>query len=197
MPMRIIDIALCSLKAIPYLLDKCLAPLYKRAMKHCGKHVYIRPIYSDFKGLNNLTIGDDTSIPKGSTFYCTIAPLTIGKKVVFGPNPTIITGDHRIDIVGRFMTDITNADKSPEQDQPVVIEDDVWCGANVTILKGVTIGRGSVVAAGAVVTKSCPPYSIIGGVPAKILKNRFTPEQIVRHEEALYPLEERLPSVKL
>ena len=197
MPMRIIDIALCSLKAIPYLLDKCLAPLYKRAMKHCGKHVYIRPIYSDFKGLNNLTIGDDTSIPKGSTFYCTIAPLTIGKKVVFGPNPTIIAGDHRIDIVGRFMTDITNADKSPEQDQPVVIEVDVWCGANVTILKGVTIGRGSVVAAGAVVTKSCPPYSIIGGVPAKILKNRFTPEQIVRHEEALYPLEERLPSVKL
>ena len=195
--MRIIDIALCSLKAIPYLLDKCLAPLYKRAMKHCGKHVYIRPIYSDFKGLNNLTIGDDTSIPKGSTFYCTIAPLTIGKKVVFGPNPTIITGDHRIDIVGRFMTDITNADKSPEQDQPVVMEDDVGCGANGTILKGVSIGRGSVVAAGAVVTKSCPPYSIIGGVPAKILKNRFTPEQIVRHEEALYPLEERLPSVKL
>ena len=58
-------------------------------------------------------------------------------------------------------------------DQPVVIEDDVWVGANVTILKGVTIGHGSVVAAGAVVTKSCPPYSIIGGVPAKILRKRF------------------------
>lgn len=58
-------------------------------------------------------------------------------------------------------------------DQPVVIEDDVWVGANVTILKGVTIGHGSVVAAGAVVTKSCPPYSIIGGVPAKVLRKRF------------------------
>ena len=58
-------------------------------------------------------------------------------------------------------------------DQPVVIEEEVWCGANVTILKGVTIGRGSVVAAGAVVTKSCPPYSIIGGVPAKVLRKRF------------------------
>ena len=57
--------------------------------------------------------------------------------------------------------------------QPVVIEDDVWVGANVTILKGVTIGHGSVVAAGAVVTKSCPPYSIIGGVPAKVLRRRF------------------------
>ena len=67
-------------------------------------------------------------------------------------------------------------------DQPVVIEDDVWCGANVTILKGVTIGHGSVVAAGAVVTKSFPPYSIIGGIPAKLLKMRFTEEEIKEHE---------------
>lgn len=68
---------------------------------------------------------------------------------------------------------------------PVVIEDDVWCGANVTILKGVTIGHGSIVAAGAVVTKSCEPYSIIGGVPAKLIKMRFTPEQIIEHERLL------------
>lgn len=56
----------------------------------------------------------------------------------------------------------------------------------MTILKGVTIGRGSVVAAGAVVTKSCPPYSIIGGVPAKVIKQRFSPEEIVKHESILY-----------
>lgn len=91
-------------------------------------------------------------------FYSTEAPLTIVKKVIFGSNPTIITGDHRIDFVGTFIMD--SHLKLPENDAPVVIEDDVWCGANVTILKGVIIGRGSVVAAGAVVTKSCPPYSI-------------------------------------
>ena len=59
-------------------------------------------------------------------------------------------------------------DKLPENDAAVVIEDAVWKGANVTILKDVTIGRGSVVAVGAVVTKACPPYSIIGGVLAKV-----------------------------
>ena len=76
--------------------------------------------------------------------------------------------------------------KIPENDQDVLIEGDVWCGANVTILKGVTIGRGSIVAAGSVVTKSCPPYSIIGGVPAKLIKKRFSEEEIKLHELMLY-----------
>ena len=82
--------------------------------------------------------------------------------------------------------DITVKEKLPENDAPIVIEDDVWCGANVTILKGVTIGRGSIVAAGAVVTTSFPPYSIIGGVPAKFLKKRFTEDEIRDHERILY-----------
>lgn len=189
---------------LPYLYDKVLFWFYRRAMRHCGEGVYMRPSQSDMKGLHNLSVGDGTSIPKGSVFYCTQAPLTIGKKVIFGPRPTIITGDHRIDIIGKYIIDVTDEEKKSLRvkveglkindngnvngnpyDLPVVIEDDVWVGANVTILKGVTIGRGSVVAAGAVVTRSCPPYSIIGGVPAKVLKMRFTPEEIEEHERRL------------
>lgn len=168
---------------IPWAYDKFLAFFYKGAMKKCGKHVYLRPSCSDLKGLWNMTVGDYTSIPKGATFYCAEASLTIGKKVIFGPHPTIITGDHRIDVIGKYIMD--SKEKLPENDAPVIIEDDVWTGANVTILKGVTIGRGSVIAAGAVVTKSFPPYSIIGGVPAKLLKMRFTPDEIVKHERIL------------
>lgn len=167
------------------LWDKIWAPVWKRAMKSCGRGVYLRPMSSDIKGLKNLSIGDGTSIPKGSILYCTEAPLIIGKKVIFGPRPTIITGDHRIDIIGRHIIDVTVDEKLPENDLPVIIEDGVWIGANVTILKGVTIGRGSVVAAGAVVTKSCLPYSIIGGVPAKLIKMRFTEEEINHHERMI------------
>lgn len=173
-----------------YLWDAIWAPVWKRCMRHCGKGVYLRPMSSDIKGLHNLSVGDGTSIPKGSTIYCTDAPCTIGRKVIFGPHPTIITGDHRTDLIGKYIIDVTVGDKMVDgknpYDKPVVIEDDVWIGANVTILKGVTIGRGSVVAAGAVVTRSCPPYSIIGGVPARIIRMRFTPEEIKEHENMLY-----------
>jgi len=175
-----------------YLWDKIWTPFWKKSMKYCGKGVYIRPLSSDFKGLHNLSIGDGSSIPKGSTFYCTDAPLTIGKKVIFGPHPTIITGDHRIDILGKFIIDVTSKEKLPENDMPVLIEDDVWCGANVTILKGVTIGHGSVIAAGAVVTKSFPPYSIIGGVPAKLIRMRFSEEEIKKNDILLYGKEESI-----
>ena len=170
---------------LPYFWDKMWAPFCKRCMNHCGKNVYLRPMSSDIKGLENLYVGDNTLIPKGSTFYCTRAELRIGNNVIFGPKPTIITGDHRIDLIGKHIINITDEEKLPDQDLPVIIEDGVWCGANITILKGVTIGRGSVVAAGAVVTKSCPPYSIIGGIPAKVIRMRFTEEEIERHERLL------------
>lgn len=178
---------LIKMSRVPsYLWDMMWAPVYKRAMKSCGRGVYLRPMSSDLKGLENLSVGDGTSIPKGSTFYCTKAPLTIGKKVLFGPKPTIITGDHRTDLLDKHIIDITDDEKLPENDQPVVIEDGCWIGANVTILKGVTIGHDSVVAAGSVVTKSCEPYSIIGGVPAKLIKQRFTEEEMKESDRILY-----------
>ena len=172
----------CSFLFVGQYVGSCMEAVHEA--------LWQRGIYpSDVKGMWNLSVGDGTSIPKGSTIYCTDAACTIGKKVLFGPKPTIITGDHRIDILGMYMADVTVEEKFVDgvnvYDQPVVIEDDVWCGANVTILKGVIIGHGSVVAAGAVVTKSFPPYSIIGGIPAKLLKMRFTEEEIKEHESRM------------
>ena len=88
-------------------------------------------------------------------------------------------------------------DKNPNDDKDVIIEGDSWFGINVTLLSGVTIGRGSCIAAGAVVTKSCPPYSIIGGTPAKVLKFRFSIDEVLQHEEKLYPINMRFTKEEL
>lgn len=67
-----------------------------------------------------------------------------------------------------------------ESDKPIIIGNGVWIGMRCLILDGVTIGDGAIVAAGAVVTKDVPPFAVVGGVPAKVLKYRFSPEIIER-----------------
>jgi acetyltransferase-like isoleucine patch superfamily enzyme len=66
----------------------------------------------------------------------------------------------------------------------IIIEDDVWIGVNAVILGDVKIGRGAVVGAGSIVTKNIPPYAIVAGNPAKVIKQRFTPEQIEKLENS-------------
>lgn len=182
--------------AISYIYDSILTFFYKRAMGHCGKNVMIKPSTSIFKGLENFYISDDVRIARYAMIYSTRAKVFIGNKVEIAPYLKIVTGNHRMNNIGHFMFD-GDIDKRPEDDKDVIIEGDNWFGANVTLLSGVVIGRGSCIAAGAVVNKSFPPYSIIGGVPAKILKFRFTIEEILEHEEKLYPKEKRLKKEEL
>ena len=70
-----------------------------------------------------------------------------------------------------------------------MIEDDVWIGTRATVLQGVTIGRGTIVGAGAVVTKTVPPYAIVGGMPARVIRFRWDVETILEHEKTIYPAE--------
>lgn len=88
--------------------------------------------------------------------------VVIGNNVLIGPNVTIRDSDNH---------SIFQLDEENIKEQPIIIEDNVWIGMNAVILKGVRIGKGSVVAAGAVVTKDVPEHSLVAGVPAKILKN--------------------------
>ena len=133
----------------------------------------------------NIHLGHHVHIGPYASFISSIAHIYIGNYVMFGPHVTIRGGDHRIDIIGKHIYEISEAEKLPENDKDVIIEDGCWIGCNVTILKGVTIGRGSVIGAGSLVTKSIPPYSIAAGVPAKVLRERFTEEEITLHEKIL------------
>lgn len=149
---------------------------------------FLKPPVS-FVNPKNIFIYSDTGIGD-----CNISALNAkfilkkGCAVAAGLN--VQTGNHAR-VVGKFVTDITEKDKPDGYDQDVVVEEDVWIGSNVTLLSGVTVGRGTTVAAGAVVSKSMPPYCVCGGVPAKVIKFYWTIDEILKHEAALYPPEER------
>ncbi|MBR2022007.1 MAG: CatB-related O-acetyltransferase [Clostridia bacterium] len=136
-------------------------------------------------GSKNVFLGNNVSIGEDARFMCTRARIIMGDNIMFGPGVTCITGGHRMDVVGKPMISVTNEEKRPEDDRDIVLEGDNWIGANVTILRGVTVGEGSVIAAGAVVTKDVPPYSIVGGVPAKVIKMRFSEEELAEHKRLL------------
>ncbi len=161
---------------------RLLMHLFKSRFAACGHDVIFDPFGSFTYG--TISVGNCVFIGAGAVLVASESSITIGDKVMLGPNVTVMGGDHNASEIGRFMYDVQ--EKRLEDDAPVVIEDDTWVGTGAIILKGVTIGRGSIVAAGAVVTKNVPPYSIVGGVPAKVLRRRFSDAEQVTHENALY-----------
>lgn len=149
-------------------LCKCLF----RQMGHkvvIEKHAY-------FGTGEQLTIGDYSGL--GVNCHC-VGPITIGRDVMMGWDVIIFTGNHTTEDVGRPMR---GQGATPRE--PVVIEDDVWIGARVIILPGVVVHRGAILAAGAVVTKDVPPYAVVGGNPARILKFRTADPALIGEEAA-------------
>ena len=98
--------------------------------------------------------------------------IKIGNNVRIAPNVMIISANHVFD-----NTDIPICKQGMDV-KPITIEDDVWVAGRVNIMAGVTIGKGSVIGAGSIVTKDIPPYSVAVGVPAKVIKYRFSEEMI-------------------
>lgn len=142
-------------------------------------------IEKGFKYLSgeNINIGNHVFIGESSRFLSTDACIYIGNFVMFGPEVAIITGDHRFNVIGEYMYNVKQ--KLEGNDMDVIIEDDVWIGARVTILKGVRVGKGSVIGAGSIVTKDVLPYSISAGVPARQIGVRFDADDILAHEGLL------------
>lgn len=109
---------------------------------------------------------DDNSLVNVSGVLLGHGSIEIGTDVLIGPQTTIVAANHTFD-----DTD-TPVAQQPIGGAGIEIRDDVWIGANCTILDGVTLGEGCVVAAGSVVTESVPRYTVVGGTPAKKIRNR-------------------------
>ena len=177
---RMLDLLIMNQRdARPRWYIRLLAPLYQQRGR--GSKIYgsvrmdtppyrrfvlgRRSVVESFCCINNavgdVIIGDNTRIGLHTTV---IGPVEIGSNVNLAQGIVVTALNHN-------FTDCTKRiDEQGISTAKVTIGNDVWIGANATVLPGVTIGNHSVVAAGAVVTKDVPPYSLVGGVPAKILK---------------------------
>ena len=126
-------------------------------MVNCGRNVNIE------KGAvfaSNVKLGNYSGIGIDARIF---GKCSIGNNVMMGPECIIYTKNHSIN-----RTDILMNMQGNEPEQPVIIEDDVWIGARVTILPGYHICKGNVIAAGAVVTRDEPPYTIVGGYQRRL-----------------------------
>ncbi len=158
--------------------------LYRRL-----KMIYFRSIYGLDKVHSTFYMGGKGSISSDLIAHeysyigknCIIPPkVSIGRYTMLAPNVSILGGDHIFDnpekpiiFSGRPLMPKTN------------IGEDVWVGANVCIMAGITIGNGAIIAAGSIVTKSVDAYSIYGGNPAKFIRMRFNEKEIEEHKKML------------
>ncbi len=152
-----------------FLLMELLPPvirklIFKTLFKNLGKNCLI-DYKTYFRYPSRISIGDNVSINRGCSFYAAYMVknvfIKIGNNVALGPHVRIFSASH--DYSTYDLRDIAAS---------VTIEDYVWIGGEAIILPGVHVGKGSVIGAGAVVSKNVPPFSVVVGNPARVIKNR-------------------------
>ena len=175
--------------------------LFRRYLK-IKKYPNVHP--NTMLGLNdivvnpeNLYMAEQSSLKRDNVIMNGRAKFILKKWSGAAEELMVITGNH-MSIVGLDVKHVTDEvkdiqDVHGEYDRDVIVDEDVWMGARVSLLSGVHIGRGAEIGTGAVVRGSIPPYAVVIGNPAKVVGFRFTPEEIIEHEKILYPESERLP----
>lgn len=142
------------------------AALAARMLDGCGREVNIE--HGAWFGTGRgVSVGDYSDIGVDALV---MGPLEVGANVMMGQRCVLLAGRHDF-----RRTDIPMNRQGFLPEKAVVLEDDVWLGSNVVVLPGRRVGRGSIVGAGSVVTADVPPYSVVGGNPARVLASRLDP----------------------
>lgn len=165
------------------------ASLYHYRLKHVHPttHVTRGSVIS-----RDVVIGEYSFVSVG----CMIGPnVRMGRYVLLGPHVSIVGADHRFDVPG---TPMMFSGRPPLAE--TALEHDVWVGCGAIIMAGVTIHRGAIIAAGAVVTKDVPAYEIWGGVPARRIRDRFSGDHEREIHDAMLagePREGEYPGIRI
>lgn len=148
---------------------------------------------ADLKKPENIYLHDHTRIgPRSIIMTMGCSKFIMKRESGASEGLIVITSNHRQKL-GMFRE--SNNDDNEYKD--IIVEEDVWIGINVTLLAGAHIGRGSIIGACSVVTKEIPPYAVAVGNPAKVIKFKWSIEDIMIHESLLYPEEERFTREEL
>lgn len=164
-------------------LDNIIGILKLRVSKRCrvySVHVSPKALHGENIQIHSGSRVDSTSEIGGNTYigcYCYITRAKIGRYVSIANNVSIGQGEHQLDRISTSSMFYKNPWHELTLEQ-CEISSDVWIGVDAVILRGVKIGTGAVVAANAVVTKDVPDYAVVAGIPARIIKYRFSEYQI-------------------
>ncbi|WP_370795046.1 acyltransferase [Bacteroides stercorirosoris] len=132
---------------------------------------------------------DYSNLQRHHTIYNYTGKFVLKEYSVVSVDFLVVTGNHKPTVgIPLYLLALSHINDS---EKDVIVEEDVWIGARVTLLAGAHIGRGAVIGANTLVNKEIPPYAVVVGSPAKIIAAKFTINQIMEHERILYPENKR------
>ena len=175
------------------IFQQYVVPYNKKKYAKIGEHTIIAG--NTHVVPENMEIDDYCVIQDRLNFISFKGKLYIKKYSVISSGVTIVPASHQLTVGVPFYA--STVGHINDKYGNVYIGDDCWIGTGAIILSNCKIGRGSVVAAGAVVTKDVPPYAVVAGVPAKIIASKFSYDQIIVHERYLYPPVDRMPEEEI
>jgi acetyltransferase-like isoleucine patch superfamily enzyme len=177
---------LTALHLLVHLFDRLLWTIrdhyWRGRFGAVGRNFIFDPVTSKFVTPHLLKTGDDVFL---NAYAHVSGDVTVGDRVLVGPGVKLLSGNHLFGIVGCHPRYLKASVDNPELLKKQVIEADAWIGAGAIVLGGVRIGAGSVVGAGAVVTRDVPPYVIAAGSPARPVRRIFDEAGLVQHLERI------------